>query len=137
MIWDHHETFYKTKLFPMQSTRKRRDSNQQYCLHIKRENSLTIFSKKNDSATEHSPPSDFLILNFIEVVLIEYSLIGIVKPKLMFGIIKSISESKTTEKQRLEQVYLKLYKLHCIYASLEMFQWFSTTTAKGQNHSMT
>ena len=40
------------------------------------------FSSKKPSATKHSPHLMFIILNFIAFFLFQYSLIGIVKPKL-------------------------------------------------------
>ena len=40
------------------------------------------FSSKIPSARKHSPHLMFIILNFIAFFLFQYSLIGIVKPKL-------------------------------------------------------
>ena len=54
------------------------NSNQQYCLHIKREK-LTIFLLKNPAATKQSLPSNIYYMEFYRNFLIEYSLMGIVK----------------------------------------------------------
>ena len=47
----------------MQPALKNGNSNQQYCLHIKREKS-TIFFLKKPSATKHSPPSNVYYMEF-------------------------------------------------------------------------
>ena len=65
----------------MQPAWKNRNSNQQYCLHIKREK-LTIFFFKKTSTTKHSPPSNVYDMEFYRNYLIEYSLIAIVKSNL-------------------------------------------------------
>ena len=65
----------------MQPALKNGNSNQQYCLHIKREKS-TIFFFKKPSATKHSPPSNVYYMEIYRNFLIEYSLIGIVKPQI-------------------------------------------------------
>ena len=48
----------------MQPAWKNRNSNEQYCLHIKREKNYQ-FSSKKPSAKKHSPPFMFIIWNFI------------------------------------------------------------------------
>ena len=47
----------------MQPAWKIRNSNKQYCLHIKREK-LTIKKKQKPSATKHSPPSNVYYIEF-------------------------------------------------------------------------
>ena len=56
-----------------------RNSNEQYCLQIKREKLTELFLlKKKLSATKHSPPSNVYYMEFYRNFLVECSLIGIV-----------------------------------------------------------
>ena len=58
---------------------KNRNSNEQYCLHIKKEN-VKIFFYKKPYATKDSPPSNVYVFHNMQY-LIEYSLIGITIPE--------------------------------------------------------
>ena len=60
----------------MQPAWKYMNSNEQCCLHIKRENHE--FSSKKPFATKHSPPSNVYYMEFYGNFLFQYSLIGIV-----------------------------------------------------------
>ena len=66
----------------MQPAWKNRNSNEQYCLHIKREK-LTILFQKNLPPQNIVPHLMFINMwNFIVIFyLSKYSLIGILKPK--------------------------------------------------------
>ena len=63
----------------MQPALKNRNSNEQYCLHIKTDKYQ--FSSRKPSATKDSPPSNVNYMEFYCNFLFEYSLMGIVKPK--------------------------------------------------------
>ena len=60
----------------MQSVWKNRNSNEQYCLHIKTEN-----LPKKPSATKHIPLSNVYFMEIYRKVLFEYNLMGILKPQ--------------------------------------------------------
>ena len=70
----------------MQPAWKKRNSNEQYCLHIQREKLTFFFEKKKTQPTQNIVPHlMFIKWNFIEYFLIEHSLIGIIKPKFTRG----------------------------------------------------
>ena len=64
------------------------------CIHIYRENFTIFFFKKTPSITKHTPPFNFYFyyMEFYRVFLIQYNLIGIVKPKFTRRICKYDAE---------------------------------------------
>ena len=64
----------------MQPAWKNRNSNEQYCLHIKTERLSIFFSKKKPSATKHSALSNVYYMEIYRNFLFEYNLMGILKP---------------------------------------------------------
>lgn len=73
MIWNHvhDESFSQQKRATYAACMKKRNSNQHYGSHIKREKLIIFFSKKNDA--KHWPPSNFYHVEFKLNYLIEYS----------------------------------------------------------------
>ena len=63
----------------MQPAWTNRNSNEQYCLHIKTEKLSIFFFKKN--LPKHSPLSNVYYMEIYRNFLFEYSLMGILKPK--------------------------------------------------------
>ena len=60
----------------MQPAWKNRNSNEQYCLHIKTEKLSTLYLP-----LQNIVPLMFITSNFMAVFCFEYSLMGVVKPK--------------------------------------------------------
>ena len=62
------------------SLHRKKNTNEQHCLHIKREKVLNFLLKKS-SATKHSPLSNVYYMELYRNFLFRYSLMGIVKLK--------------------------------------------------------